>query len=126
MRICRVVATGIILEAQSHATEGILLQNAVNYGYQLADIEELEVTEDEYAALIAPAPETLLQKKTRLRAAALAVRNADIARLGSQYCAAVCADGSTESTKIASIRADTETSRLTYLAALAAITALTA
>lgn len=50
MRICIYKPTKRIIEMQSHATEGTLIQNALNAGYTLADIEEKVVTEAEYEA----------------------------------------------------------------------------
>src|SRR5665647_141725 len=51
MRICRVKATGKIIEMQSDATEGTLIRNAVGAGYAESDIEEKEVTNAEYKLL---------------------------------------------------------------------------
>src|SRR5258708_5628058 len=52
MRICILKATGKLLEMQSDATEGTLIQNAVNAGFAAADIEERVVTPEQYAILI--------------------------------------------------------------------------
>ena len=52
MRICLVKATQKLLEAQSLAAEGTLLQNAVNAGYNISDIEEKVVTDAEFATLL--------------------------------------------------------------------------
>jgi hypothetical protein len=53
MRICILKATKRILEMQSHATEGTLLQNAVSAGFKVDKIEEREVDEVGYAAALA-------------------------------------------------------------------------
>lgn len=50
-RVCLERATGKVLEYQSHATEGTLLKNAVAAGFLLSDVEEREVTSQEWAAL---------------------------------------------------------------------------
>ena len=50
MRICILKATKRIIEMQSHATEGTLIQNAVNAGYSPNDIEEKVVDEAGYEA----------------------------------------------------------------------------
>ena len=50
MRICIHKATKRIIEMQSDATAGTLIQNAVNGGYLPADIEEKEVDEAGYEA----------------------------------------------------------------------------
>ena len=47
MRVCIEKSTGRLIESQSHAREGTLLQNALNTGYNEADIEEKEVTQEE-------------------------------------------------------------------------------
>ena len=51
MRICRIVKSGKIIEAQSHATAGTLLKNAVNCGYYMIDVEEVEITDAEFEEL---------------------------------------------------------------------------
>lgn len=56
MRICTEKSTGKLIEMQSHATEGTLIQNAVNAGYAASDVEEKEVAEAEYVALMAAQP----------------------------------------------------------------------
>jgi hypothetical protein len=58
MRICIETATNKLIEMQSGATEGTLTQNAITAGYELADIEEREVTPEEYQALKASQPKT--------------------------------------------------------------------
>lgn len=49
MRICIQKSTGKLIEMQSDATEGTLIQNALNAGFSLDDIEEREITEAEWA-----------------------------------------------------------------------------
>ena len=56
MRICIHKATKHIIEMQSAATAGTLIQNAINAGYLAADIEEKEVDESGYAAAQAVDP----------------------------------------------------------------------
>lgn len=51
MRISIQKSTGKFLEMQSAATEGTLLQNAINMGYSATDIEEREVEHAEYMAI---------------------------------------------------------------------------
>jgi ATP-dependent exoDNAse (exonuclease V) alpha subunit len=59
MRICTEKSTGKILEMQSDATEGTLIQNAVNAGHVAADVEEKEITNAEWATLNAPSQEEI-------------------------------------------------------------------
>jgi hypothetical protein len=51
MKVCIENATGKLIEMQSSATSGTLLSNAQGSGWQLADIEEKEVTQEEWAAI---------------------------------------------------------------------------
>lgn len=53
MRICIEKSTGKIIEMQSHARLGTLIDNAVNAGYTTESVEELEMTPEEYAAAMA-------------------------------------------------------------------------
>lgn len=52
MRICIEKSTGKLIEMQSDATVGTLIRNALQYGYNEQDIEEREVTQGEYQAII--------------------------------------------------------------------------
>ena len=52
MRICVHKTTGKIIEAQSHATEGTLLANAIAAGLNGANYEERVVTHEEYLSLV--------------------------------------------------------------------------
>jgi len=52
MKICIQKSTGIMIESQSDATEGTMIKNAVNAGYDENDLEEKEVSESERQALI--------------------------------------------------------------------------
>ena len=54
MRICIQKSTGKLIEMQSDATEGTLIQNAVDAGFPLDDIEEREITPEEWADPNAP------------------------------------------------------------------------
>jgi len=65
MRICTEKSTGKILEMQSHATEGTLIQNAVNAGYVATDVEEKIITVDEWVALNAPSQEEIDAQEAR-------------------------------------------------------------
>ena len=59
MRICIEKSTGKLIESQSDATEGTLIQNAVNAGFSEADIEEKEVTESEWQAILIAQPKPI-------------------------------------------------------------------
>jgi hypothetical protein len=72
MRICTEKSTGKILEMQSYATEGTLVQNAVNAGYVAEDVEEKVITNAEWATLNAPSQEEIdAQAATAARLAVL-------------------------------------------------------
>ena len=51
MRVCLEKSTGKLVEMQSDPRQGTLIQNAINAGYTQADVEEKEVTADEWAAI---------------------------------------------------------------------------
>jgi len=51
MRVCLEKSTGQLLEMQSAATEGTLIRNALRAGRLEADIEEKEVTADEWSVI---------------------------------------------------------------------------
>lgn len=63
MRVSLVIATSKIIEMQTSATPGTLLQNAIGAGYAAEQVEERVVTAAEYATLRAlpinqpPSPE---------------------------------------------------------------------
>ena len=48
------ISTGRVIEMQSHARPGTLIANAVVAGFNANDIEEREVTYEEYLALVPP------------------------------------------------------------------------
>ena len=48
MRICTQKSTGRFLEMQSDATEGTLIKNAVNAGFDAQDLEEKIITDEEF------------------------------------------------------------------------------
>lgn len=78
MRICVVKATNKLLEMQSDATPGTLIQNAVNAGFNVTDIEEREVTEEEYKLILNSQPKlpqapTLDERMASAEAAILAL-----------------------------------------------------
>mgnify|MGYP001558813922 CR=1 FL=1 len=50
-RVCLEKSTGKLIEYQSSATEGTLIKNAINDGYQEVDIEEKEITKEEWKDL---------------------------------------------------------------------------
>ena len=56
MRVCLVKTTGTLVEMQSDATPGTLLQNAVNCGFSIDDVEEKEVTVTEWKAILEAQP----------------------------------------------------------------------
>ena len=51
MRVCIEKSTGRLIEMQSDATAGTLIQNAINAGFIEADIEEKEITQAEWQAI---------------------------------------------------------------------------
>jgi hypothetical protein len=51
MRICLEKSTGKLVEMQSDPRQGTLIQNAINAGYAQVDVEEKEVTADEWATI---------------------------------------------------------------------------
>jgi hypothetical protein len=61
MRICT-DKTGKLIEMQSHATAGTLIQNALNAGYKKDDVTEKEVTAAEWAVVIAAQPKPTTAK----------------------------------------------------------------
>ena len=63
MRICIHKATKHILEMQSAATAGTLIQNAINGGYAEADVEEREVDDAGYAAAKAKDPAWIAEQQ---------------------------------------------------------------
>lgn len=84
MKICVVKATKRIIEMQSHATAGTLIQNAINAGYAEADVEEREVDQTEYAAAKAEDPVEIAAIIPRKTAEVNAVRDEKIA-MGIPY-----------------------------------------
>lgn len=54
MRICINKLTGKLIEMQSDAPEGFLIKNALSAGFLPDDIEEREITEEEWADQNAP------------------------------------------------------------------------
>lgn len=56
MRVCTVIATGILIEMQSDATEGTLIRNAVNGGYAVGDIQEQVMDAAQFATVLAAQP----------------------------------------------------------------------
>ena len=65
MRICVHKATKRILEMQSDATLGTLILNAVNAGYLPEDIDEREVTSEEYESAKLDDPVEIAAKQTQ-------------------------------------------------------------
>lgn len=55
MRVCT-DKNGKLIEMQSHATEGTLIQNALNAGYKKEDIIEKEVSAAEWEVVLAAQP----------------------------------------------------------------------
>lgn len=54
MKVCLQKSTGRVIEMQDSATDGTLITNCVNGGLDASDLEERDVTPEEYAQLIAP------------------------------------------------------------------------
>jgi len=52
MRILKIKSTDRIIEMQSNATEGTLLNNALSRGYNVNEVEESVVTQEQYKALM--------------------------------------------------------------------------
>ena len=77
MRICTQKSTGRFLEMQSDATEGTLIQNAINGGFDVSDLEEKTITEEEFKPITLTFP---TEKQTTLVEQILA-SPADIAAL---------------------------------------------
>lgn len=69
MKICIEKPTNKLIEMQSDATAGTLIQNAVNAGYAESEIEEREVTQEEFQAILDAQPkppiEPTLEEKNR-------------------------------------------------------------
>lgn len=63
MRICTQKSTGRFLEMQSNATEGTLIQNAVNAGFNSDDLEEKTISEEEFKTITLTFP---TEKQTTL------------------------------------------------------------
>jgi len=61
MRICVNKATNAIIEMQEYATAGTLINNAVNAGFAVAEIEEREVDQAGYEAAKAIDPNEINQ-----------------------------------------------------------------
>ena len=86
MRICTEKSTGVLIEMQSNATEGTLTQNAVNCGYSSDDIEEREVTPQEYQEVLSKQPVTIDTRKAAIDAAlAYVAKQADAPQEVKQY-----------------------------------------
>lgn len=62
MKSCRVIATGRIIEAQSDATPGTLIANAISAGFAENDVEEIDMSDaalaEAFAAQEAARPKT--------------------------------------------------------------------
>jgi hypothetical protein len=62
MRICT-DKNGKLIEMQSAATEGTLINNAINAGYKKEDIIEREVTFKEWSAIWESQPKPVIEKQ---------------------------------------------------------------
>lgn len=65
MRICILKEKNKLIEMQSSSREGTLIQNAINSGYNIKDIEEKEITQEEWVNTYKPKtikPNTLKSK----------------------------------------------------------------
>jgi len=82
MRICILKATKRIIEMQGSATEGTLLQNAINAGYSADEVEEREVDEAGYEAAKAADPVEIAAKQAAIdKAAAVTDAKASISTI---------------------------------------------
>lgn len=75
MRVLVEKSTGHMIESQSHARPGTLLQNALNAGYKTKDIEEKEVSQVEFEAILEaqPKPPKVPTAEERLEALEAAI-----------------------------------------------------
>lgn len=105
MRICIHKATNKIIEMQSNATAGSLIQNAINSGYVLGDIEEREVDDVGYAAAKALDPtEIAAQAEQAAKAAKVAAKLQSIVdNLPSRAAVIVAIDGADTIPKLRTI-----------------------
>ena len=62
MRVCIKKSTGVLIEMQSDAKEGTLIENALSAGYVHEEIEEKTVTEVEYLQILDMQPELARHK----------------------------------------------------------------
>lgn len=67
MRICIEKTSGKLVESQTDATEGTMIQNALQYGYIESNLEEKEVTEEEYATILLNQPVPAEQQISTLK-----------------------------------------------------------
>ena len=76
MRVCLRKSDNYLIEMQSDATPGTLIQNAIIAGYTETDIEEREVTPEEWQAILAtqqPPPPGPPSERERIDALELAM-----------------------------------------------------
>lgn len=64
MLVCTLKANGKLIEAQSSATPGTLIANAVASGYAATDVEERLVSGAEFSALLAGPPPSVDERAT--------------------------------------------------------------
>ena len=74
MRVC-VTKTGKLIEMQSAATAGTLITNALNSGYKKDDIIEKEVTDKEYADILAVQTKVVFKSQVEKLAEILVTKN---------------------------------------------------
>lgn len=67
MLICVVKATNKLIEAQSNASAGVLIKNAVRAGYKEADIEEKEIVDSALINYIRT-PEVIAMEEAKTQA----------------------------------------------------------
>jgi hypothetical protein len=65
--ICVVKSTGEFLEEQTGCVPGTMIQNSVNGGYDAADLEEKEVTNEEFVQMLNDIYEASLTYQDRRR-----------------------------------------------------------
>lgn len=81
-------STGLVIDSQDNPTPGVLTANAIGYGIDPEDIEEREVTEEEFKSL--QFPKTVLSTIQQLTAT-----DAGMARVAEDIVDLLIAEGKT-------------------------------
>ena len=78
MRVCRIKATGILIESQSGGSTqkhlDTLLKNAVNSGYKKEEIEAVFITDAEHKSIIDALPKPVMKESLEDRIIKLETR----------------------------------------------------